>query len=140
LHKVGISLYFIIIFGSHNVLLPNLISICFFKEEVFMKEINNFATNEVHICSQESGTIWGSSGNFLWLAVDRFKRNFPAFRIDQLQGRRRAVCRVVQSVRSCLREWRNGWVSDAFGSSATICHCCLASKYNILNYQTFFLT
>jgi len=103
-------------------------------------ENNNFATNELHICSQESGIIWGSSGTLLWLVADRFKRNFPAFRIDQLQSRRLAVCRVVQSVRSCLREWRNGWVSGAFGSSATICLCCLASKYTILNYQTFFLT
>jgi hypothetical protein len=105
-----------------------------------MKAVNNIATNELHICSQESGTIWGLSGTLLCLVADRFKRNFLAFRIDQSQGRRRAVCRVVQSVRSCLREWRNGWVSDAFGSSATICHCCLASKCTVLDYQTFFRT
>jgi hypothetical protein len=98
-----------------------------------MKTINNIATNELHICTQEPRTIWGSSGTLLWLVADRFKRNFPAFRIDQSQGRRCAVCHFVQSERSCLREWRNGWVSGAFGSSATICHCCPASKCTILN-------
>ena len=105
-----------------------------------MKAINEIATNELYICTQESGTIWGLSGTLLWLVADRFKRNFLAFRIDQSQGRRRAVCRVVQSVRSCLREWRNGWVSGACGSSATICHCCLASKCTVLNYQSSFRT
>jgi len=103
-----------------------------------MKAINNIANNELHICTQESGTMWGSSGTLLWVVADRFKRNVLAFRIDQSQGRRRAVCRVVQSVRSCLREWRNGWVSGAFGSSATICHCCLASKFTVLSYQISF--